>query len=765
MDRSEYILLGCNHFALRRTKSYHCEVASVKHNFVCVDMDAVIAQCLSMGFPVEATLEAHKQLGSWNTEDILEILLKSDESSAKTFSQVTIKQEDGVNNILLSESDIDLQKKQEICECSTAPQPSLGWKMEPSEPKFRVKQEFRECSTALQLSIGRKVEPSETMMSLMENVKLGKTLNSTSVMTGERSGEKNLISWKNESTYNLAGKTRDVTSSRKSSLVQRLIEMGCRPDVVEKAYEVYGMDPTYTTDDEKLDVMCDFIAAVDLNEEDDEIEGDDQEFENHEDDGGIEDWFNSQRELEDSSKTVIPYSCQSRPRLDVYPIGLSSEVRLEQNEEEYAPGGYYRYIREDDPDQEEYFYKDLEEQEGMGVFDVKKKYWKEASSPTIYKRQGVKRRPRATKSLVGLVTRRIRVPNYTKMTGFGVPGVPMIPRNLENCSADGPPYFYFENVAFMPGDDWDTISRHLYDIEPEFVNAYHFTVCKRPRGYIHNLPVEGRFEILPRAPRTIKELVPYSSAYWPSWDDRTTFNCICTNYATECTIKPVARLLECMKSDSEPPAQIRRQLMDILRMYNLVWIGPGRVTRPKVEEIEICMGFDPDHTRPIQSTNQQIKGLGNAFQVHTVGYHLSVLKNLFPGGISVLSLFSGIGGAEVALHKLGIKLNVVVCVEIDPIVRRVIEHWWQITHQTGQLITTYQDVNNLDHETLQKLMVEVGGFDLVIGGSPCSNLSAKNRFSRMGLAGKSSVAFFEYARILKEVRTFGLRHKYRKYRA
>lgn len=50
--------------------------------------------------------------GSWNTEDILEILLKSDESSAKTFSQVTIKQEDGVNNILLSESDIDLQKKQ-----------------------------------------------------------------------------------------------------------------------------------------------------------------------------------------------------------------------------------------------------------------------------------------------------------------------------------------------------------------------------------------------------------------------------------------------------------------------------------------------------------------------------------------------------------------------------------------------------------------------------------------------------------------------------
>lgn len=43
------------------------QVASVKHNFVCVDMDAVIAQCLSMGFPVEATLEAHKQLGNSNS--------------------------------------------------------------------------------------------------------------------------------------------------------------------------------------------------------------------------------------------------------------------------------------------------------------------------------------------------------------------------------------------------------------------------------------------------------------------------------------------------------------------------------------------------------------------------------------------------------------------------------------------------------------------------------------------------------------------------
>ena len=34
--------------------------------------------------------------------------------------------------------------------------------------------------------------------------------------------------------------------------------------------------------------------------------------------------------------------------------------------------------------------------------------------------------------------------------------------------------------------------------------------------------------------------------------------------------------------------------------------------------------------------------------------HLSVLKAMFPNGVNVLSLFTGIGGGEVPLHKLGI---------------------------------------------------------------------------------------------------------------
>ncbi|KAI9072970.1 hypothetical protein K1719_045062 [Acacia pycnantha] len=50
-------------------------------------------------------------------------------------------------------------------------------------------------------------------------------------------------------------------------------------------------------------------------------------------------------------------------------------------------------------------------------------------------------------------------------------------------------------------------------------------------------------------------------------------------------------------------------------------------------------------------------------KVDTVAYHLSVLKDMYPNGINLLSLFFGIGGAEVALYWLGIPIKNVVSVE------------------------------------------------------------------------------------------------------
>jgi len=139
------------------------------------------------------------------------------------------------------------------------------------------------------------------------------------------------------------------------------------------------------------------------------------------------------------------------------------------------------------------------------------------------------------------------------------------------------------------------------------------------------------------------------------------------------------------------------------------------------------------------------------FQVDTVAYHLSVLKEIFPGGIKILSLFSGIGGAEVALHRLGIPLKVVVAVEISEVNRNILRSWWEQTNQKGILVDI-ADVQQLTGDRLEQLISSFGGFDLVIGGSPCNNLAGSNRVSRDGLEGKESALFFDYCRVLDLVK-------------
>lgn len=242
---------------------------------------------------------------------------------------------------------------------------------------------------------------------------------------------------------------------------------------------------------------------------------------------------------------------------------------------------------------------------------------------------------------------------------------------------------------------------------------------------------------------------------------RTCLNCIVTQRATESVQKKVEELVELWVDKSKPPsAYVQHHVLKLARRFNLVWAKPGILVPLTVPDIEQVMGYDKDHTRALYHPNDRLKRLGDSFQVHTVGYHFSVLKRLYPRGMTVLSLFAGIGGAEVALQKLGIRLNVVVSVESDERSRRVLDRWWKATNQPGQLILQYTDVTALDRRTLGELLTQVGGFDLVVGGSPCKNLSGLNRFSRTGLAGESSVLFYEFPRILHQVREFmGLKEK------
>ncbi|KAG0611280.1 hypothetical protein M758_7G128800 [Ceratodon purpureus] len=395
-----------------------------------------------------------------------------------------------------------------------------------------------------------------------------------------------------------------------------------------------------------------------------------------------------------------------------------------------------------------------DEGKGKGVSSMGGKRKPESSSMgkskfmSIQRHNGVKKMPaNASKS-----------PKKKKQrgaTGFGLPGMPLQSRQLKE-DVKGAPFFYFENVATMPAGAWDTIQAHLFDIEPEFVDAMYFSTCRRSRGYIHNLPIEGRKKLIKDPPMTITELLPQTKPFWPEWDNRTKLNCISTVRGTEFCAKRQGVgdgtvILEQNLSDEQ-----KMNLVRLCSKWNLVWTSPNLATPVEANEIEAMLGFDRDHSRPCISNQGKYKALGNSFSVYVVAYHFSVLKPLYPNGIKVLSLFTGIGGAEVALHKVGIKLNVVVSVEIEKEPRRIFQSWWGASKQTGILDIEYHDVRDLTREVLTRLVSKYRGFDLIVGGSPCNNLTGNNRSTRTGLGGElqasGSQLFFEFSRIVTTVR-------------
>ncbi|KAM0856601.1 hypothetical protein ACQ4PT_049002 [Festuca glaucescens] len=343
----------------------------------------------------------------------------------------------------------------------------------------------------------------------------------------------------------------------------------------------------------------------------------------------------------------------------------------------------------------------------------------------------------------------MRLPN--PMKGFSLPNdrhrLPPVNRRLPE-EAKGRPFFYYENVAQAPKDTWRRIADTLYGIEPEFVDSQYICATARKRGYVHNLPIENRLR-LPLPPQTILETFPHYEKWWPKWDARRKFNCLQTVKAPATVTERIHRVLA--TSSSPPPPSVQKRVIYQCKKWNLVWTGKNIAAPLEADEMEKLLGFPVNHTRGVSKTDQY-KSLGNSFQIDTVTYHLSVLKRMFPNGMTVLSLFSGIGGAEVALQRLGIRLKAVVSVEKLEVNRRILKGWWGQTEQQGTLIE-FDDVENLSKEEIEYHTRRLGGFDLVIGGSPCNNLAGSNRHHRVGLQGKESCLFFQYFRILGVVKS------------
>lgn len=103
----------------------------------------------------------------------------------------------------------------------------------------------------------------------------------------------------------------------------------------------------------------------------------------------------------------------------------------------------------------------------------------------------------------------------------------------------------------------------------------------------------------------------------------------------------------------------------------------------------------------------------------------------------VLSLFDGISCARVALERAGIKIDAYHSSEID-------KYAIQISQKNYPDIIQLGDVKSVRYPL-------VGEIDLMIGGSPCQDLSIAKK-NRQGLDGARSGLFWEYVRILKEVK-------------
>lgn len=105
----------------------------------------------------------------------------------------------------------------------------------------------------------------------------------------------------------------------------------------------------------------------------------------------------------------------------------------------------------------------------------------------------------------------------------------------------------------------------------------------------------------------------------------------------------------------------------------------------------------------------------------------------------LLDLFSGIGGFSLGLERSGAFKTVAFC-EIEPYCQKVLaKHWPQVP--------IYDDVRTI---TADRLAADGITIDAICGGFPCQDISCAGK--KAGLEGERSGLWFEYARIIGELR-------------
>lgn len=105
--------------------------------------------------------------------------------------------------------------------------------------------------------------------------------------------------------------------------------------------------------------------------------------------------------------------------------------------------------------------------------------------------------------------------------------------------------------------------------------------------------------------------------------------------------------------------------------------------------------------------------------------------------MKILSLFDGISCGMVALERAGVSVERYVAYEIEPNAIKVSEKNWPQIEHCG-------DVTKAD-------FTKYAGFDLIMAGFPCQDLSINKR-NREGLKGKRSGLFWELVKAIKQIK-------------
>ncbi|KAK1428981.1 hypothetical protein QVD17_17822 [Tagetes erecta] len=284
-----------------------------------------------------------------------------------------------------------------------------------------------------------------------------------------------------------------------------------------------------------------------------------------------------------------------------------------------------------------------------------------------------------------------------RMAAIGVPKLiqPASCSSVDQIVAKAPLFFY-GNVMNLSHDSWIKISQFLYAIEPESVNTEFFSalICDKLRNIL--VRSKGRLSV-----------------------------------------------------------EQQKDFLHQCKTLNLMWVARNRLAPMEPETVERILGYPLHHTEADGvSLGERLQSLKYSFQMDTLGYHLSVLKSMFTEGLSVLSIYSGVGGAEITLNRLGIRLKAVVSIEPSEMKRKILWRWRDKSDQTGELVQI-ATIQKLSSSNLESLMNKFGVFDFIICQNPYTysprsvTMAAEETES---FAGLDFSLFYEFVRVLQRVR-------------